>query len=333
MIFFVIFLAFFSPSTALTINCTFTMRYYSQPNDSYIYLPNSYACISYRIAGIEDSENITAIYGNHQSGKTNDDVLLLEIYSVPNLKFVPRGIEQFFPNIFAFNFMDCDISELRGDELQPLHNISWIRFENNPNLVRIPGNLLENKSNMTVVCFINNGVKHVDVNFLNSLASLPHLVHTDFRENSCIDQFARNATTELTALIENLRENCEDIEFPPSCDDFNAVICYVQKQNQKLVDQNEEILNDVDILTTKNIQLSTKVDELTLKNSNLTLKVDNLTVNVNELTNINQNMTLSIQELTAKNVVLNEAIDALAEENAEIKLMLTEVLEKLNDCI
>jgi outer membrane murein-binding lipoprotein Lpp len=329
MIFLTFLLAIVSASSALTINCTFGTESSSDP-----YLPVTYACSSSKIAGIEESENITAIYGTHQSGKTNDDVLYLELSDIANLKFVPRGIERFFPNLFALNFAYNNITNLRGDELQPLQNLSWIRFGNNRHLEKIPGDLLANKPMMTTVCFFSNAVKNVSSRFIDSLATLQNVDHIDFRSNDCINQIARNSS-QLTTLISNLRENCEFIELPPppSCDDINSVICNVEEQNRKLVDQNEEMLNEVDLLGTQNIELNAKVEELNQKHLNLSSNVNILTANIDELSNLNQNMTLKIEELATENAELNQAITGIAEESAAIKLMITELLDKLNNCM
>lgn len=127
-------LAIFSQASTIVFNCTFAVISYNQ-------LPASYTCDPI-LSNIEDSQELTAVFGVHLSGKNNDDVQLFDLANEcrnANLQFIPLGMEKFFPNLSAIRTSYCNISELSGNELNFYENLEWFGQEFTP-LERVPGN-------------------------------------------------------------------------------------------------------------------------------------------------------------------------------------------------
>ena len=245
-------LSIISTVRAVTFNCEF--RFVESLN-----LFSTYSCDDPIVSNVNESENLTAVSGTHMSGKTNNDVKGLFINHVPHLTFIPRGIENFFPNLQALGSFNTSISTLNGDELEPFTNLYWFRFVNIHGFERVPGNLFSSNPSMRHVDFSNNNIKHVGENFLNNNTNM---IRLEFDNNYCVNQSAKY--TSIPPLIDHLRTNCTDIEVTteePSCGDFNEIICELQEQNLILMAKNEEMKEEIQVLNTKVDEMSTNMDK------------------------------------------------------------------------
>ena len=155
--------ALISVTLAVTLNCKFVMGYGTN-------LPLTYGCYQSTLSNINETETLTAVYGTHMSGKSNADVGYLFIDSVASLTFFPRGIINFFANLIAIYINRCNISTLRGFELNVFIKLRWFGFQNQP-LERIPGNLFANKPLVHFASFQSNNIKHVSYDLLSSFST------------------------------------------------------------------------------------------------------------------------------------------------------------------
>ena len=149
-------------------------------------LPYAYTCLTSELTNINE-ETLTAVYGNHMSGKSNADVEYLNIRNVSILTFFPNGIENFFPNLTAIQIYHCNISTLTGHELDVFPNLTWFALQGQSQLERIPGNLFTNTPMLHSLWFYYNNIKHVGENLLTSLSQL---TYAHFGSNYCVNQAA-----------------------------------------------------------------------------------------------------------------------------------------------
>lgn len=257
----VILFALLSSTKALTFNCEFSER--EIPT---IFLPPLYACHLTIIEDISDSEFLTGVNGIHLEERTNADVKFLDIHNVTDLQFIPKGIGNFFPNLEALHFLSCNLTELRGDELQPFPKISWLRLVGNLHLEIIPGNLFKNKPQMEVICLSSNGINNVGIGLLDGLINLRHV---DFLFNKCINKLVENdnslSEAELNELKVDLQINCSDFQVGPPpliCADFNQTICQLQEQNRIMKEQNEATKELIERMTIKLEDLTEKSEKM-----------------------------------------------------------------------
>lgn len=197
-----IILAIFATSRALTFNCEFRIAPYGD-------FPTVYSCDNAIISNIREGEVLTAVYGVHMRGKSNDDVKGFVTRNLPHLTFFPRAMENFFPNLEGISITHSNIHTLAGDEL-PFPNLYFFDFSWNRNLERIGGNLFDTTPQMVLILFGENNIKFVGENFMSNLIYEDWL-YLDFLQNYCINQFA-NTVPNIQALIKNLRTNCTDID-------------------------------------------------------------------------------------------------------------------------
>lgn len=234
-----------STASALTFTCLFRMRT--------IYSLLYYTCDEPKISGINESENLTEVYGNHMTGKSNSDVTFLWIYRPQNLTFFPKNIEKFFPNLVSIIFTYTDIVSFIGDEFRAFPELFYVTLSNNKKLERIPGNLFEFNPLINDTRFHDCNLKYIGEGLFDGLKKLKFL---DVLFNDCVDGFADNYPTKMAKILETIRNNCTDIysttstttEAPSCSRDLNEIICNIQEQNRVLLQENVEIkknLNEV----------------------------------------------------------------------------------------
>jgi hypothetical protein len=244
MKFFLFFTSIFSYALAIQFNCTFIISGSS-------YLDSRYTCVVQSVI-YEDNENLTGVTGIHLQNKNNSDVAFLDVRDKTIVTFIPKDMENFFPNISAMRFSRCNISRVNADDLNAFDQLEWIAIESNP-IERIPRDFFAKNPKIRVVYFYALKIKHVGTGLLDSLQDL---FFANFGANTCISKTASNAS-EISALIEELLIKCPDIEEVttttefistttlasstevPTCD-FNEVVCNLQDQN-KIMNQKSTI--------------------------------------------------------------------------------------------
>lgn len=163
-----------------------------------------YACSATLLLETRSSEQISAIYGTHQTGKENENVLGLTIVS-QSMEFFPTNIEEFFPNIEAIDFSNNSISSVSNNNLIPFANLwhlslaknristldSKLFFGSNSlrnlflqenSITSLDSNLFVGLHSQIFINLSNNTIKHVGHDFI-----LPKLANIWFYDNNCID--------------------------------------------------------------------------------------------------------------------------------------------------
>lgn len=217
------------------MNCPFGFRFLASPT-----FPSSYSCFRPTLGNFSDGEQLTAVYGNHLTGYSNDDVVLLQFYcqSPSILTFFPKGIEAFFPNLRALSFYYCNITTLRGDELDSLANLTLFEYDFSNNLERIPRNFFRHQPLLESICLFQNSLNHFGSGVFDHLERLTFM---NLGANSCVGQGANNRQ-QVLSLIEHVRINCVDIFV---CESIEGTICNLQNQKNILMEKNEEVKSQV----------------------------------------------------------------------------------------
>lgn len=285
--------AVISVTRAVIFNCTFTMRTPTAQSDRY-------TCYHPTLSYIGDNESLTAAYGSHMSGKTNNHVGYLEIDQVSSLKYFPKRINNFFPNLYAIQISNCNITMLQDNELDAFRSLNWLKLSGHPHLERIPGSLFANTPNLQYLFLESNNIKYVAE---GSFGAISKLTYAYFMYNFCVN-IGVSSNSQMPLVIKQLREYCVDIETTTtsattstltsttrgnnttttstekqSCGD----ICNLEEQNKFLMQQNEEIKINMDAMTVQNVELTIKVQELATKNTELDTKIDDLRKKMKEV--------------------------------------------------
>lgn len=162
-----------------------------------------YTCGGTVLADGSVDENLTRVYGLHETGKQHEDVQAIAIRD-QNLQFAPTNVEQFFPNIIVIDLRDNNITTISNRHLLPFPNLkSLIMWQNK--VTSVEGDLFKGINGMVHYSFSRNDVRHVG-HELNLQAN----GGIYFSDNPCINQ-AADLPSQVASLKLNLLRNC-----PPS---------------------------------------------------------------------------------------------------------------------
>lgn len=155
--------------------------------------------------------NIThmiAVTGNHLSEKTNADVTAFWIESNHGeYDRIPRGLNQFFPNLLVFVWQFGNLTTLEADDLEPFPVLREIWLPNNK-LFALDGDLFKHTPQLGFIYFDYNRITHVGFGLLDGLNSL---IYAYFQGNPCINAFADDSE-QIPELKLKLQNQCQPLE-------------------------------------------------------------------------------------------------------------------------
>lgn len=151
-----------------------------------------------------DDREITAISGQHQDGKSNDDVVFF-FSDFLKLNYFPRGLTKFFKNIRKIQIGFASIGELTNADLEQFGDKLKEFFFYGNHLEVIKADLFKFNKNLEKVSFLNNRIRIVESGAFNGLDKLDGLW---LGINKCVnkDVVGRN---EVLNLIKIAEEKCK----------------------------------------------------------------------------------------------------------------------------
>lgn len=223
--FFILFLVF-SPSLAINFRCKF--------EDIEVYKDKYYGCSVFKFKTFHCPTHMVGYEGEHQSGKTDDQVLAVECgIACFQLETIPRGIVEFFPNLIALKLRHTAIKTLDGSELVGYPKLQYFQLSNCDFLQEVPGNLFTPTPELVFVDLSwNKKLSSLGDKLLNSLENLT----SAFFFNSCV-----NLNAETPEKIEELKaaiqESCEE----PTSNDVEKSVKTLMEKNEKMETKIDEI--------------------------------------------------------------------------------------------
>ncbi|XP_037047385.1 uncharacterized protein LOC119082112 isoform X1 [Bradysia coprophila] len=207
---------------------------------SFALIGSRYVCVA-RVL-FDANENVTTVYGLHETGKGHEDVHGIVMTS-QNLEFVPTNIESFFPNVIAISLWDNHITSIQNRHLAPFPNFEYLWLEGN-NLTSVDGGLFSGLNSMRFINFNSNRIRHVGHDL-----DLPLGGEVRFTGNSCISQTA--ATPDAVATLKlNLLRNCPPTisQIEDSLETRPNLLTYTYGQVQGLRNEQENMLGRIAFL-------------------------------------------------------------------------------------
>jgi Leucine rich repeat len=176
-------------SEALILNCTYSVR-------SFYRHPDIYACIA-SVIFVGDPRHVTEVSKNHLAGRSDNDVLGVAIEK-QDLKFVPRNISSFFPNVQAFDIRHCGVEDIAKEDISGFKNLSMFQPADN-NIRSIPNDMFQGNPSIRAIAVGRNPIRHIAANVFDPLTQLVALWLDPV---SCINAQAENrsAVIDLTFL-------------------------------------------------------------------------------------------------------------------------------------
>lgn len=147
---------------------------------------------------------LDGVRGSHLDGKNSADVDHLSLIS-QNLNFIPKDIEEHFPNLKAISWYNSNLQTLSADDLKPFPELQFFAVWMN-RLTAIDGDLFQFTPKVQYIDFDSNLIERIGQDFFTYLEDLKI---ADFSLNPCVDSYANTPET-LEALKWDLLENCTD---------------------------------------------------------------------------------------------------------------------------
>lgn len=169
-----------------------------------------YSCDVASIQIVSKSErNVTWISGSHQAGKGNGNVQSLRI-NTKIMNYLPRNIEEFFPNLEAIQVWHTNLVEVTVDDFKPFgEKLIRVHFDH-VEVAVVEADLFKFNPNLEFISFYFSKVRHVDN---GAFANLNRLTTLYFESNPCINANAVNDRTGVLSLINRVEVYCKDAYF------------------------------------------------------------------------------------------------------------------------
>lgn len=180
---------------SLEINCNFHVKYWEN-------MGHVYTCSVENLSTTSPNENVTDVLGDHLTGKSNKDVLKLNIDD-QLCNFLPHGFEKFFPNLEGLRVANSLLVELRQSDIRVFPHLRNCDIFNYI-VELLEKNLFTKNPNLEYLYFGDNRIAYVGFNILKPLKKIHKAV---FQGNSCIRSNADSAL-EIAKLQLALNEMC-----------------------------------------------------------------------------------------------------------------------------
>lgn len=234
----------------------------------------------------DNATHITGVTGTHASGKTNNDVKLVNFHFVCwqyQLNLVPTGLQNYFQNFIAINFDDClYFDDLKSDALATYPNLEWFGFFKTK-VKRIPGTLFESNAKLKFAGFSNN-IMSVAPNLFNTTSNIEIIW---FLESPCIDSFEFNRTL-IPAFLERVNYYCPDCEvYDIGVETFSCRLKRDFLSVKTIVDNLDTTVNvlktDVNVLSTNVNTLNSTINSMKTDITDMKSSVNNLNYTINSM--------------------------------------------------
>ncbi|KAG5679646.1 hypothetical protein PVAND_009203 [Polypedilum vanderplanki] len=281
----------FPVGNTATIECKYFMY------DGYWEINESvYNCDVLNI-GVFTGERVTIenVEGNHENGKTDDDVQIFYLRDA-NLNYFPRNLENVFKNLLLIGILNSNLIEITSEDLKPFPKLKYLRIWGNPIEV-IREDLFIHNLAMEVIILYNNEINHIDP---KAFSHLNKLRAVDLRHNVCkFDKDEANTKTEVLEIVKKIEQGqCLSPKYTTT---ENLLISQNMQLKQQIEKQQEE--QNVKKLAEENQKIIDK-QEKQLKEQKTQIK----------------NLTETIQEIKDKIKVFevkNEEIEKIVEQTLE----------------
>lgn len=161
-----------------------------------------YMCMVQEIDFSEDLPYLTEAFGNHMENMRDENVTYIFVYGQPQLKTIPKGLLNVFPNLHSIHVENSGLSVLNGDELNEYPNLKSFELFSTQ-IERVPANFFSSTPNIEYIFFLNNKIKFVGSNLLRNNQNLKKVGFIEI----CIKN---NLDMPIVELIEVLKIQCSD---------------------------------------------------------------------------------------------------------------------------
>lgn len=164
-------------------------------------IPNAYTCVA-EVVSTANKLELEKIKGDHDEGKTNDDVVFLYIYN-QKLEKIPNNLNKFFPNVKVLEWNNSNLKSLSAEDLKQYPElITFSSYYND--IVTLESDVFKYNPKLQWIYFHKSNIQHVGEGLLDGL---DELTFVNFERNPCINTYGRTPE-QIKQLNKNLPIKC-----------------------------------------------------------------------------------------------------------------------------
>lgn len=153
---------------------------------------------------------ISEVSGDHQSNKTNDDVVFFSS-DLNVVRYFPLNLSHFFMNLESIQIEHSTLSEIHSSDLKEFgENLKNLWLGSNA-IEALESNLFKFTPNLEEISFYGNQISHVDNGVFSNLQNL-HTIFFTFNICDSGSSFNGNKTAVLS-VTKKIEEKCKDYQF------------------------------------------------------------------------------------------------------------------------
>jgi hypothetical protein len=199
-----VFLALFSSSQSAFFDCQYRTEGWGPFNTAYLCSVQNFPEITSMTA-----VQIDSVSGNHQAGKNNDNVEVVDVFQRGRIFYFPQGLTNFFKNLKGIRIEATGLKEIHQSDLKDYSKLKALWLYGN-NLEVLEENLFEFTPNLEWISVVNNKITHVDPHVFDKLVKLNTLY---IYENPCIFSFGDNDPTKVQTFIKAVQDQCTNFDY------------------------------------------------------------------------------------------------------------------------
>ncbi|KAG5679612.1 hypothetical protein PVAND_009172 [Polypedilum vanderplanki] len=314
----------FTVGNSVTMQCHYYMQRWWGTNSEY-----QYQCSvdNYEIS-FEERVFIEKAKGNHQSGKTNDDVKSFYIHG-GNLKYFPKNLQNVFKNLELIFIANSKLIEITSEDLRPFPKLKYFYLDKNP-IEIIKEDLFVHNLELEVLYLVNNKINHIEPKALSQLNKLRAI---DLSNNVCKFDKTQAATKfEVLKIVKKIEQGqCLSLIYRTP---ENLLISQINQLKQQFYEQQDEILKFKKELNGKEQNMK----KLTEENENYkkTIVEQEKQIKVQEMliencSEVNKGMKDKLKIFEEKNEELEKNVEKILKISEKQNLNLTNFYLKCNN--
>jgi gas vesicle protein len=187
-------------ASSIAINCEFK-------NDVWSYVGDLYTCdlISSNISITARGSVVTAATGNHLNSMNHASVTGFASWISSNtINFIPRGLNDVFPNLVGILMKSCRMKKIRQADLRPFPKLKYLSLRDN-DIETIERDLFKYNPQLQYINLDYNKINRVHPNVFDQLNELNYF---DLDNNACVTGYGTNRTSVLE-LVAKMKNQCQ----------------------------------------------------------------------------------------------------------------------------
>lgn len=222
------------------------------------------------------SKALESVTGDHDTGKSNDDVEYLTIKD-QYMTFFPEGLLVFFKILQAMSVYNTQLLSLGAKDLQPIPGLLHLAVQRN-NLTSIDADLFSFTPLVRLFAADANQIEHIGHNLIANTNELAYLF---FGNNVCINQNAQGRS-EVLALAPTLSVLCPPLDDTTTQTPTTVTIPSTTAFPTTTIDNTMDVYEKIEELRASNHALGDQIDSLQESNSKQVEEIEELQQSVSE---------------------------------------------------